>query len=97
MSRMVVSMIEFPYEISPNWLNTYEVSVPTREDNYKEEILSTLSYLELKKLKKLIEQNQKELEETSSAERQLLLMQTHVRLKDLETKITKDIGTVILK
>jgi DNA primase len=97
MSRMVVSLIEFPYEISYNWLNTYEVVVPTREDNYKQEIISTLSYLELKKLKKLIDQNQKELEETSSAERQLLLMQTHVRLKDLETKITKDIGAVILK
>lgn len=97
MSRMVVSLIEFPYEISPNWLNTYEVPVPTREDNFKEEIISTLSYLELKKLKKLIEQNQKELEETSSPERQILLIQTHVRLKDLETKITKDIGAVILK
>jgi len=97
MSRMVVSMIEFPYDISPNWLTTYEMPVPTREDNYKEEIISTLNYLELKKLKKLIEQNQKELGETSSAERQLLLMQTHVRLKDLETKITKDIGAVILK
>lgn len=97
MSRMVVSLIEFPYEISPNWLNTYEVTVPTREDNFKEEIISTLSYLELKKLKKLIEQNQKELEQTSLPERQLLLIQTHVRLKDLETKITKDIGAVILK
>ncbi|HWH62410.1 MAG TPA: toprim domain-containing protein, partial [Ginsengibacter sp.] len=97
MSRLVVSMIEFPYEISPNWLSTYEMPVPTREDNYKEEIISSVNYLELKKLKKLIEQNQKELEETSSPERQLLLMQTHVRLKDLETKITKDIGAVILK
>ena len=97
MSRLVVSLIEFPYEISPNWLSTYEMPVPTREDNYKEEIISSVNYLELKKLKKLIEQNQKELEETSSPERQLLLMQTHVRLKDLETKITKDIGAVILK
>jgi DNA primase len=97
MSRMVVSMIEFPYEISPNWLTTYEMPVPTREDNYKEEIISTLSYLELKKLKKLITENQKELEVASSPERQLVLIQTHVRLKDLETKITKDIGAVILK
>ncbi len=97
MSRLVVSMIEFPYEISPNWLSTYEMPVATREDNYKEEIISTLNYLELKKLKKLIAQNQKELEETSSAERQIFLMQTHVRLKDLETEITKNIGAVILK
>ena len=97
MSRLVVSMIEFPYEISPNWLTTYEMPVATREDNYKQEIISTLNYLELKKLKKLIADNQKELEETPSPERQMLLMQTHVRLKDLETKITKDIGAVILK
>ena len=97
MSRMVVSLIEFPYEVSPNWLNTYELPMRSREDNYKEEIISTLSYLELKKIKRLIDLNQKELETSTSPERQLLLMQTHVRLKDLETKITKDIGAVILK
>ena len=97
MSRMVVSIIEFPYEISPGWLKNYEMPVPTREENYKAEIISTLSYLELKKIKKLIAFNQKELEETSSPERQILLMQTHVRLKDLETKITKEIGAVIMR
>ncbi|MEP6952280.1 MAG: DNA primase [Ginsengibacter sp.] len=97
MSRMVVSIIEFPYEVSPGWQKNYEMPVPTREDNYKEEIISTLSYLELKKIKKLIGLNQKELEETTSPERQIFLIQTHVRLKDLETKITKGIGAVILK
>jgi len=97
MSRIVVSLIEFPYEISPNWLANFEMPVPTREDNYKEEIVSTLSYLELKKLKSLIAQNQKELEVTTSSERQMLLIQTHVKLKDLETKLTRDIGAVILK
>ncbi len=97
MSRQVVSIIEFPYEISPGWQNNYEMPVPTREDNYKEEVISTLSYLELKKIKKLININQKELEETTSLERQIFLIQTHVRLKDLEIRITKEIGTVILK
>jgi DNA primase len=97
MSRMVVSIIEFPYEVSPGWQKNYEMPVPSREDNYKEEIISTLSYLELKKIKKLIGLNQKELEETTSPERQIFLIQTHVRLKDLETKITKGIGAVILK
>ena len=97
MSRMVVSIIEFPYEVSPGWQKNYEMPVPSWEDNYKEEIISTLSYLELKKIKNLIVLNQKELEEATSPERQILLLQTHVRLKDLETKITKGIGAVILK
>ncbi|MEO8766256.1 MAG: DNA primase [Ginsengibacter sp.] len=97
MSRTVVSIIESPYEVSPGWQKNYEMPVPTREDNFKEEIISTLGYLELKKIKKLIGLNQKELEETTSSERQIFLMQTHVRLKELETKITKSIGAVILK
>jgi DNA primase len=97
MSRNVVSIIEFPYEISDGWQKNYEMPVPTREDNYKEEITSTLNYLQLKKIKKLIGLNQKELEEATSPDLQILLMQTHVKLKDIETKITKGIGAVILK
>jgi DNA primase len=97
MSRLVVSIIDFPYEVSPGWQKNYEMPVPSREDNFKEEIISTLSYLELRKIKKLIGLNQKELEETTSPERQILLIQTHVRLKDLETKITRGIGAVIIK
>lgn len=96
-SRMVVSLIEFPYEVSANWQNVYEVPVPAKEDIYKSDIASTITYLELKKIKKLIDVNQKELETIPSAERQLLLMQTHVKLKELETNITKKLGAVILK
>jgi len=96
-SRIVVSLIEFPYEISPNWQNVYEVQVPTREDTYRADIASTISYLDLKKIKKLMGENQRELETSVSPERQLLLLQTHVRLKELETKITRSLGTVIMK
>ena len=71
--------------------------VPTREDNYKEEIISTLRYLELKKIKKLIDRNQKELE-TSIISREAITFNANTRrFKDLETKITKEIGAVILK
>ena len=97
MSRMVVSIIEFPYDISPGWLKNYEMPVPSREDNYKKEIISTLSYLELKKIKKLISVNEKELELATSAERQIFLIQTHNHLKNMEIKITNEMGMVILK
>lgn len=97
MSKMVIAIIEFPYDISPGWLKNYEMPVPTREDNYKQEIVSTLSYLELKKIKKLISQNEKELEKSTSSERQILLIQTHNHLKNMEIKITNQMGMVILK
>ncbi|MEO6187604.1 MAG: DNA primase [Ginsengibacter sp.] len=96
-SKMVLSIIEFPYDISPGWLNNYETPVRTREENYKEEIVSTLCYLELKKIKKLISLNEKELEQTTSGERQMILLKTHNHLKHLEINITSRMGMVILK
>ncbi|HEV2832586.1 MAG TPA: DNA primase, partial [Hanamia sp.] len=97
MSNAVVSLIEFPYEISDGWEKKYEMSVPTREDNYKKDINSTLRYLELKHIKKLITENENELEKTKDTDRQILLIQTHSHLKNMEIQLTQEIGMVILK
>ncbi|MEP6627290.1 MAG: DNA primase [Ginsengibacter sp.] len=97
MSNAVVSMIEFPYEVSDAWKVKYEMPVPTREDNYQKDVISTLRYLELKRIKKLITVNAEELEKTTAVDRQILLIQTHSHLKTLEIQLTNEIGTVILK
>jgi len=97
MANAVVSLIDFPYEVSNGWKEKYEMPVPTREDNYKKDITSTLRYLELKRIKKLITVNAEELEKTSSWERQVLLIQTQAHLKMMESQITNEMGTVILK
>jgi DNA primase len=97
MSNAVVSLIEFPYEVSDGWKEKYEMPVPTREDNYQKDVTSTLRYLELKRIKKLITVNAEELEKTTAVDRQILLIQTHSHLKTLEIQLTNEIGTVILK
>jgi DNA primase len=94
---MVTSLIDFPYEISEGWEKKYEMPVPQLEDNYKNDITSSLRYLELKKIKKLMSMNAEELSKTTSMERQMLLIQTHNHLKNMEIQLTKDIGTVIMK
>ena len=97
MSTLVVSLIEFPYEVSKNWEKNYEMKVPTREDLFKEEVHSTISYLKLRKIKRLITENQKDLEKKHTAEEQITLLQTHKHLKDLEIEITRQMGTVIFQ
>ncbi|MEO8823107.1 MAG: DNA primase [Ginsengibacter sp.] len=97
MSNAVVHLIEFPYEVSSGWETKYELSVPTREENYKMDITSTLRYLELKKIKKLISRNANELSKTTSVERQMVLIQAHTQLKNMEMQLTKEIGMVIMK
>ncbi|HRD43861.1 MAG TPA: DNA primase, partial [Ferruginibacter sp.] len=70
-----------------------------REELYKEEVTSTLTYLKLKKIKRLIAENQREFElkQNLSAENQLIYLQTHQHLKEVEMQLTKALGTVILK
>ena len=93
----VVALLDFPYEISDGWEAKYEMKVPTREDNYKKDVTSTLRYFELKRIKKLISENEAELEKTISTDRQMLLLQTHAHLKEMEVDLTREIGIVILK
>ena len=89
--------MDFPYEISPNWKEHYEGKINTREELYKEEVFSTLNYLKLRKIKRLIDMNQKDLERKHSSDEQMMLMQTHQHLKMMERELLHSIGTVIVK
>ncbi len=97
MSAAVVGLMDFPYEVSPFWKEHFEGKIKTREDLYKEEILSTVNYLKLRKIKKLIEENQKDLEHLTSSADQMMVIQTHQHLKQMEMELLRPIGTVILK
>ena len=97
MSAAVVSLMDFPYEISPNWKDHFEGKILTREELYREEILSTVNYLKLRKIKKLIEENQKDLDKLQSPEEQMVVIRTHQHLKQMEMELVKSVGTVIIK
>ena len=97
MSALVVSLLVFNHEISPNWKEHYEGYIPTREDLFKEEVISTLNYLKLRKIKRLIDENQHDLEKEHNSDEQLILLQTHQHLKKLEIELTKMLGTVIFR
>lgn len=96
-SASVVALMDFPYELSPNWKQHFEGKIPTREDLYREEINSTVNYLKLRKIKKMIEENSRDLDKKTSPEEQMVVIQTHQHLKQMEMELLKAIGTVILK
>lgn len=96
-SQAVVRIMAEENDISPNWKKHYEGKIATREDLYREEVMSTLTYLKLRKIKKMIAENQAELERSSDEAEQLMLLQTHQLLKQMERDLTQTIGTVIMK
>ncbi|RYY30719.1 MAG: DNA primase [Chitinophagaceae bacterium] len=97
LSTLVLSIMDFPYELSHNWVDQFETKVKTTEEIYRDEVLSTVNYLRLRKVKKMIEDNQKDLEKPHTPEEQMVLIQTHQHLKMLEKEMLQRTGTVILK
>ena len=96
-SDVVMNLMHVELEISPNWKEYYDGHISTREELYKEEVFSIVNYLQLRKTRRLILQNQLELENSKNIEDQLILIQTHQHLKNIEIELTKKIGTVIIK
>lgn len=97
LSKLVVGLMDTRYELSANWKEHYDGPLPTREELYKEEVFSSLNYLKIRKIKRLIDENQKDLSKSTSIDEQVILMQTHQRLKQMEVELIKNYGTVILK
>ena len=95
--QMAVSLLTEKHQISPNWAKFYEGNILNRSDLYREEVRSSMTYLKLKKVKRLIVENQYDLEKEQSQDDILILLQTHKHLKELEMQLMKDIGTVIFK
>lgn len=97
LNKLVISIMEVNVEISAKWKDHYEGHIPTREELFREEVISTMNYLMLRKIKRLILENQNELSHTEEASQQLLLLETHRHLKNIEIELTKSLGTVIFK
>lgn len=97
LSELVIQLMSNDAEISPKWKEKYEGHIPTRAELFKEEIISCLNYLKLRKIKKMMLENQLELQHSSNPEEQMLILQTHQHLKQMEIHLTQRLGTVIYK
>lgn len=96
-SQLVVEILDFPYELSPNWEEKYELKVPSKEELYKEDVSSVINYLTLRKIKRLLDENQKDLEKAATTEERLTCLQLHMHLKKKEQELTRHLGTVIFR
>jgi DNA primase len=97
LSTLAVSIMDFHHELSMKWKEHFEGKINTREELYKEDVVSTMGYLKLRKIKRLMEENQQDLSRPHTDEEQMVLLQTHIHLKQLEKDILQHLGTVIFK
>lgn len=96
--KLVIDITFFPYELSPNWERVvkYKPDDILYRDTSREDVLLSLHYFKIEKLKKMFEQNQEELEKATDPAEQMKLIEIHNHLKSIEMKLN-NLGTVILK
>jgi DNA primase len=67
------------------------------EDRTNEEVDSAINYLKLRKVKRMLLENQVDLEKQHAPEQLEMLHRTHEHLKQMEIELTKKIGAVIIR
>ncbi len=68
-----------------------------QEDTTFFEVESCVNYFKLRKLKRMLLENQLDLQNAKTEEETEVLMQTHIHLKKMEIEISEKIGGVIIK
>jgi len=94
--KWVVSLFEPDHELSSRWNEKLGKPEREQEKDIINEIEIGLMYFKLRKVKKMISQNQSDLESAPEKE-QIQLLQIHKHLKEVERELTQGIGTVIMK
>ncbi len=67
------------------------------EDKTNEGVESAVNYLKLRKIKRMLLENQLDLEKQHTPEEFNMLHQTHEHLKQMEMELTKKMGAVIIR
>lgn len=67
------------------------------EDRTNDEVESAINYLKLRKVKRMLLENQLDLEKPHTAEQLEMLHGTHEHLKQMEMELTRKMGTAIIR
>ena len=94
--NLVVSISVNPYELSQKWDEVMESMNIVNRDTSKQDVQMSVNYYKLRKVKKMIEENQRDIEKAAYEDFKLL-HEVHKHLKDMEKELTKQLGTVIIK
>ncbi len=95
--QLVVNITMNPYELSYRWDDKQENMNILNRDTSRQDVFLSVHYFKLRKIKKMFDQNQRDMEQATSFEEQIKLIEIHKHLKQIEQELTRELGTVIVK
>lgn len=94
---IVVNLNVQKHELSPKWDVIMEGLNINNRDTSRQDVVMSLNYFKLRKIKRMFDENQQDLEKATTFEEQINFIKIHSQLKEEEQRITKQLGTVIFK
>lgn len=94
---LVVNVTMFPFELSQRWDEKLENIKVNDVNTSIQDVIMSLNYFKLHKIKKMFEQNQHDIEHSKNWNETKQFIEIHKHLKAVEREITQQLGTVIMK
>jgi DNA primase len=94
--NLVINISVNPFELSQKWDEVMETMDIVNRDISHQDVLMSVNYYKLRKIKKMVDENQRDMENAPFDE-QMKLIEVHKYLKEAERELTKQLGTVIIK
>lgn len=96
-ARIAIELQSSPYELSENWQRKHAIYVTEKNLLFRKDIESSLNRFKLKKVLKLISENEARLREVKGEEAYLSQMKTYGKLLEWKTQLSAALGTVVVK
>jgi len=79
--NMAVTLISTPYALSQNWTVKHRISVKSEEEQLRDNLLNVVYSFKLKRLERMIAQNQEKIKNSTDGDEQMELLETDRQLK----------------
>lgn len=94
--NLISNLIINKYDISDNWKRSLGREVVTPEQNYLGEIKSAILNFKLRKIQRLLAQNEKDIKAAKTDDEVNELLAVHMHLIDMKKQLAAEIGAVII-
>lgn len=98
LSKQIANILEDrEADLSANWKDRFEIDTVYGDNAYLQDTISTTNYLILRKIKKLIFENQEEAKKATDMDQIMACLEMQKHLNALEKELTNGMGTVVFK
>lgn len=94
---LAVDLLSTPYSLSDNWKARHRIFVKTEEENLKLSLLEVLYAFKLRRLEKMIEDNQEKLKVCQDEEETLQLLENDRQFKTKRGLFAKELSRIITR